>query len=218
MLSRCSHVQLFATPWTIACQAPWSMGFSRQEYCNGWPCPPPGDLPDSGTESKSLMSLALAGGFFTIKGNERARRSTTCPDSLRESRMEGGWACVGRLGGCGPGWARRRGAHLEGRWLPSFLLARIIRYWQMLPVCSFIHWMSSGTSGSHSSKLRQGARHGLRDRGGPARSVPWLWGPTWHLCSILNQLSLSLLVSLCPPLRNDSQVRPGGLPLLLTGW
>lgn len=45
-------------------------------------------------------------------------------------------------------------AHLEGRWLPSFLLARITRYWQRLPVCSFIHRMSSGTSGSHSSKLR----------------------------------------------------------------
>ena len=41
-----SHVQLFATPWTIAYQAPLSMGFSRQEYWSGLPCPSPGDLPD----------------------------------------------------------------------------------------------------------------------------------------------------------------------------
>lgn len=50
------------------------------------------------------------------------------------------------------GWAARA-AHLEGRWSPSFLLALITRYWQMLPVCSFIHRISSGTSGSHSNKL-----------------------------------------------------------------
>ena len=40
-----SHIQLFATPWTVACQAPLSMGFSRQEYWSGLPFPPPGDLP-----------------------------------------------------------------------------------------------------------------------------------------------------------------------------
>ncbi|ELR63021.1 hypothetical protein M91_07536, partial [Bos mutus] len=45
--------------------APLSMGFSRQEYWSGLPCPPPGDLLDSGIEPKSLMSPALAGGFFT---------------------------------------------------------------------------------------------------------------------------------------------------------
>ena len=48
-----SRVQLFATPWTAAHQAPLSMGFFRQEYWNGWPCPPPGDLPDPGIESTS---------------------------------------------------------------------------------------------------------------------------------------------------------------------
>ena len=47
LLSRFSHVQLFATPWTIAHQAPLSMGFSRQEYWSGSPCPPPGDLSDT---------------------------------------------------------------------------------------------------------------------------------------------------------------------------
>ena len=59
-----SPVQLFATLWTVACQAPLSMGFSRQEYWSGLPCPPPGDLPDLGTEQTSLKSPALAGGFF----------------------------------------------------------------------------------------------------------------------------------------------------------
>ena len=51
--------------WTVARQAPLSMGFSRQEYWSGLPCPPPGDLPDSGIEPASLMSPALAGRFFT---------------------------------------------------------------------------------------------------------------------------------------------------------
>ena len=61
-----SHVQLFMTPWTIACQAPLSMGFSRQEYWSGLPCPPPGDLPTPGIEPTPPQSPALAGGFFTI--------------------------------------------------------------------------------------------------------------------------------------------------------
>ena len=53
------------TPWTVAHQASLSMGFSRQEYWSGLPCPPPGDLPDPGIEPTSLTSPALAGGFFT---------------------------------------------------------------------------------------------------------------------------------------------------------
>ena len=55
----------FVTPWTIAHQAPLSMGFSRQKYWSGSPCPPPGDLPDPGIKPMSLMSPELAGGFFT---------------------------------------------------------------------------------------------------------------------------------------------------------
>jgi len=54
-----SHVQLFATLWTVAHQAPPSMGFSRQEYWSGLPCPPPGDLPDPGIKPTSPASLAL---------------------------------------------------------------------------------------------------------------------------------------------------------------
>ena len=55
-----SHVRLFATPWTVAYQAP-SMGFSRQEYWSGLPFPSPGDLPDPGIEpgSPTLQADAL---------------------------------------------------------------------------------------------------------------------------------------------------------------
>ena len=65
MLSCVSRVQLFVTQWTGARQAPLSMGFCRQEYWSGLPCPPPGDLPDPGIKPVSLRSPALAGGFFT---------------------------------------------------------------------------------------------------------------------------------------------------------
>ena len=61
MLSRFSHVQLFVTLWTVALQAPLSVGLSRQEYWSGWPCPPPGNLPDLGIEPTSLMSLSCIG-------------------------------------------------------------------------------------------------------------------------------------------------------------
>ena len=50
----CMHAQSCQTlcdPWTVACQAPLCMGFSRQEYWSGLPCPPPGDAPDPGTDS-----------------------------------------------------------------------------------------------------------------------------------------------------------------------
>ena len=54
----------FATPWILACQAPLSMGFSRQEYWSGLPFPPPGDLPNPGIKP---MSPALVGRFFTTE-------------------------------------------------------------------------------------------------------------------------------------------------------
>ena len=62
-----SSVQLFATPWTVAHQAPLSLGFSRQEYWSGLPFPPPGDLPDPVIELISPVSPALAGRFFTTE-------------------------------------------------------------------------------------------------------------------------------------------------------
>ena len=59
-----SHVWLFENPWTVAHQAPLFMGFSRQEYWSGLPCPLLGDLLYPRMEPTSLMSPALAGGFF----------------------------------------------------------------------------------------------------------------------------------------------------------
>ena len=53
VLSRFSCAQLFATPWTIARQAPLSMGFSMQEYWSGLPFPPQGDLPNPGINPRS---------------------------------------------------------------------------------------------------------------------------------------------------------------------
>ena len=62
-----SRVQLFATPWTIAGQAPLSKGFSRQEYWSRLPCLPPCDHPDPGIKPTSPVSPALAGEFFTTE-------------------------------------------------------------------------------------------------------------------------------------------------------
>ena len=56
MLSRFSHVQLFVTLWTVAWQTTLSLGFSRQEYWSGLPCPPPRDLPNPGIKPTSLTS------------------------------------------------------------------------------------------------------------------------------------------------------------------
>ena len=56
-----------AISWTVALQSPLSMGFSRQEYWSGLPCPPPVHLPQLGIEVVSIMSPVLAGGFFTAE-------------------------------------------------------------------------------------------------------------------------------------------------------
>ena len=84
-----SRVQLFPTPWTVACQAPLSMGFFRQEYRSGLPCPPPGALPTPGIEPRSpalqvdsllseppgkpkntgVVSLSLFQGIFPNQGS-----------------------------------------------------------------------------------------------------------------------------------------------------
>ena len=61
VLSRFSRVRLCVTLWTVAHQAPLSMGFCRQECWNGLPCPPPGDLPNPGIEpgSSTLQADSL---------------------------------------------------------------------------------------------------------------------------------------------------------------
>ena len=53
-----SHIQLFVTPWSVAQQAPLSMGFFRQEYWSGLPFPSPGDLPNPGIKPRSLTLQA----------------------------------------------------------------------------------------------------------------------------------------------------------------
>ena len=74
--SHFSRVLLFVILWIVACQAPMSMGFPRQEYWSGLPCPSPGNLPDPGTVPMSLMPPALAGRFFTASAMwEALRRS-----------------------------------------------------------------------------------------------------------------------------------------------
>ena len=65
MLSCFSRIQLYAALWTVALQAPLSLGFSRQ-------CPSPGDPPDLVIEPMSLMSPALGGGFFTTSSTWEA--------------------------------------------------------------------------------------------------------------------------------------------------
>ena len=66
VLSRFSCVQLFATLWIVACQAPLSIGFFRQEYWSGLPFPSSGDLPNPGIQPRSLKSPALATKFLPL--------------------------------------------------------------------------------------------------------------------------------------------------------
>ena len=73
----CMHAKLLQSclsvaPWTAACQAPLSMGFSSQKYWSGLPGSPPGDPPDPGIEPMSLTSPALADGVFTTSAMWKA--------------------------------------------------------------------------------------------------------------------------------------------------
>ena len=74
VLSCFSCVQLFVTQWTIAHQAPLSLGFSRQEYWSGLPCPPPGDIPDPELKLAPFTSPAQAGRFFTASATWEPQR------------------------------------------------------------------------------------------------------------------------------------------------
>ena len=70
VLSGFRLVWLFEISWTVALQAPLSMGFSRQQYWSGLPCPPPGNLPNPGIKPTFLEFPALAGGFFTTSATQ----------------------------------------------------------------------------------------------------------------------------------------------------
>jgi len=97
VLSWFSHVRLMDwllsesyDLWTVARQAPLSMGFPRQKYWSGLPCPPPGDLPDPGIELTSLMFPVLTGVFFTT--------SSTWEAKLHEQvKLLGVGKCVSKL-------------------------------------------------------------------------------------------------------------------------
>ena len=82
MLSHFSCFRLFVILWTVAHQVRVSMGFFRQEYWNGLPCPPPGDLADPGIEPTSLMFPALAGRFLNTSTTWEAIEilSIKCPN------------------------------------------------------------------------------------------------------------------------------------------
>ena len=131
-----SRVQLCTTSWTIACQAPLSMGFSRQEYWSGWPFPPSGDLPNPEIESASVTSPALTGGFFTP--------STTCeayevrnwylfkfPNVNLE--LASCWVRVSRQ----LGWLQRRVIYLQGSLWSGW------RWWAVCPQFCFILGLQS---------------------------------------------------------------------------
>ena len=76
MLSCFSCVQLCVTLWTATHQTSLSVGFSKQEYWSGLPCPPLGHLPDPGIEPVSPMSPGLAGRFFTTSATWEAYTHT----------------------------------------------------------------------------------------------------------------------------------------------
>ena len=82
MLSCFSHACLLAMLWTVAPQAPLSMGFTRQEYWSGLPCLLPGELPFPGIKPTSLMSPALEGRSFTTSITWEAQLMLSWPKSL----------------------------------------------------------------------------------------------------------------------------------------
>ena len=79
-----SHVWLFVTPWTVARQAPLSMGFPRQEDWSGVPFTTPGDLLNPGIEPESLVPPALAGRFFTTVPPRKPHKATILQQQQRK--------------------------------------------------------------------------------------------------------------------------------------
>ena len=71
--------------WTVAHQTPLSIEFSRKEYWSGLPCPPPGDIPHSGTEPASFICPALAGRFFTTSKTWEAQNIHTAAAASLQS-------------------------------------------------------------------------------------------------------------------------------------
>ena len=125
MLSCFSRGQLCATPRTVARQAPLSLGFSRQEYCSGFPCPPLEHLPNPGTEPKSP---ALVAGFFTTSATwmEKAMAPHSSTLAWKIPQMEE----PGRLQSMG----LQRVGHDWATSLSLFTFMHWRRKWQPTPV------------------------------------------------------------------------------------
>ena len=106
-----SRVRLFVTPQTVACQLPLSMGLSRQEYWSGLPFPPPGDLPDPGTEAVSPVSPALH------------------VDSLRQNH----WGSLGSLYTLKSHWGSQRIFKWHSQWCAgkAVFQNKSLSWWQM---------------------------------------------------------------------------------------
>ena len=131
-----SRVRLFVTPWTVARQAPQSMGFSRQEYWSGLPFPSPGDLPNSGIEPRSsaLQADALLSEMVAITKKNNwyclviRRRQWHPTPALLARKSHGRRSLVG----CSP-WVARVG-HDWATSLSLFTFMHWRRKWQPTPV------------------------------------------------------------------------------------
>ena len=77
-----SHIQIFATPWTVALQAFLSTGFFRQEYWSGLPCLPPGDVPDPGIKPMSPAFSVLKAFFFQLLSLYLCLNSLVCTTKI----------------------------------------------------------------------------------------------------------------------------------------
>ena len=93
VLSPFSHVQLCVIPWTTVCLVFLSMGFSRQEYWSGLPCPSPGDLSDPGIKTRSP---ALQADFLLSEPLSESESRSVMSDSMRPHGLYSPWNSPGQ--------------------------------------------------------------------------------------------------------------------------
>ena len=91
VLSHVTSITVFVTPWTVGHQAPLCRGFSRQEYWSEWPFPMLGYLPNSGIKPESLVSPAVASGFFTTSATWEVLMSY---HSLNQLKLQNSHLCI----------------------------------------------------------------------------------------------------------------------------
>ena len=150
---------------TAARQAPLSMGFSRQEYWSGFPCPPPGDFPNPGIKPAPLMSPALAGGFLPLVPPEKPLiklkiyRTKGFPDSStgKESTCKAGKP--GSVPGSGRSSGEGIGYPLRYSW--AFLVARLVKNLHL----GSIPGLGRSPGGGHGNPLQYSCLENPMDRG-----------------------------------------------------